>query len=337
MKKILILSLIATFFWCFESQAQQDPQYTQYMYNMNVVNPAYAGSKESLSLTALYRKQWSGLDGAPETFTFSGHSPVSDKIGLGLSAIKDELGPISETNVYVDFSYTIDVGASTKLAFGLKAGATFHDVGLTSIELQDPGDPFFSQDINNTYPNIGAGAFLYGENYYVGLSVPNLLNSVHLDENGLKYGSETNHYFVTGGYVFQVSENVKLKKMAVLIPGYKEDAVILDVARKALQQDYPPSLYDVVVIADSFQKDTLERLSHLPIKVIEVSFEKSTKSKALNKAMANLSDSYDVAVVLDADNIMAKGKDTRKNEKKEATKTAKEKKAEKRLKKANYD
>jgi len=102
------------------------------------------------------------------------------------------------------------------------------------------------------------------------------------------------------------SENVKLKKMAVLIPGYKEDAVIVDVARKTLQQDYPPSLFDVVVIADSFQEDTLERLSHLPIKVIEVSFEKSTKSKALNKAMADLSDCYDVAVVLDADNIMAK-------------------------------
>jgi type IX secretion system PorP/SprF family membrane protein len=211
MKKIFIFTLIATLFWTTSSLAQQDPQYTQYMYNMNVVNPAYAGSKESLSLTALYRQQWSGLDGAPETFTFSAHSPISDKVGLGLSAIKDELGPISETNVYADFSYTLDVGPSTKLALGLKAGATFHDVGLIGLELQDPGDPFFSQDISNTYPNIGAGAFLYGENYYVGLSVPNLLNSVHLDENGLMYGSETNHYFATAGYVFQVSENVKLK------------------------------------------------------------------------------------------------------------------------------
>lgn len=211
MKKIFIVTFIASLFWTTHVTAQQDPQYTQYMYNMNVVNPAYAGSKESLSLTALYRKQWSGLDGAPETFTFSAHTPISDKIGLGLSAIKDELGPISETNVYADFSYTLDVGESTKLALGLKAGATFHDVGLTALELQDPGDPFFSQDISNTYPNIGAGAFLYGDNYYVGLSVPNLLNSVHLDENGLMYGSETNHYFATAGYVFQVSENVKLK------------------------------------------------------------------------------------------------------------------------------
>ncbi len=210
------LAFLIFLFCGISASAQQDPQYTQYMYNMNVVNPAYAGSKETLSLTALYRKQWSGLDGAPETFTFSGHSPISDKVGLGLSAIKDELGPINETNVFVDFSYTLQVSETLKLALGLKAGATFHDVGLTDLELQDPNDPFFSQDISNTYPNIGAGAFFYGDNFYVGLSVPNFLNSVHIDENGLKYGSETKHYFATAGYVFQLSENTKLKPSAMV-------------------------------------------------------------------------------------------------------------------------
>jgi type IX secretion system PorP/SprF family membrane protein len=211
MKKIYIITFLLGVILFQEANAQQDPQYTQYMYNMNVVNPAYAGSKESISITALYRKQWSGLDGAPETFTFSAHSPFGDKVGLGLSAIKDELGPISETNVFVDFSYTLQLSESFKLALGVKAGATFHDVGLIDLELQDPSDPFFSQDISNTYPNVGAGAFLYTDNFYLGLSVPNLLNSVHLDENGIKFGSETNHYFATAGYVFQVSENVKLK------------------------------------------------------------------------------------------------------------------------------
>ena len=211
MKKTTLIVLLLCIMCVDFATAQQDPQYTQYMYNMNVVNPAYAGSKESLSITALYRNQWSGFDGAPETFTFSAHSPFGDKVGLGLSAIKDELGPISETNVFVDFSYTLQLSESFKLALGIKAGATFHDVGLIDLELQDPNDPFFSQDISNTYPNVGAGAFLYTENFYLGLSVPNLLNSVHLDENGLKFGSETNHYFGTAGYVFQVSENVKLK------------------------------------------------------------------------------------------------------------------------------
>lgn len=208
---ILAICMVTGFLAMDTAQAQQDPQYTQYMYNMNVVNPAYAGSKETLSMTALYRKQWSGLEGAPETITFSGHSPITDEVGLGLSVISDELGPVKETNVAADFSYTLQVAENLKLALGIKAGATFHDVGLNDLELQDPDDPFFSENINNTYPAVGAGAFFYGDNFYVGLSVPNFLTSVHLDENGLKYGSETNHYFATAGYVFQVSENVKLK------------------------------------------------------------------------------------------------------------------------------
>lgn len=233
MKKLTLLVLLLVVLCAEVASAQQDPQYTQYMYNMNVVNPAYAGSKESLSITALYRNQWAGFDDAPVTFTFSAHSPISDKIGLGLSAIKDELGPVSETNVFADFSYTIEVGASMKLALGLKAGFTFHSVGLVDLSLQDPGDPFFSQDINNTYPNIGAGAFLYGDKFYVGLSVPNLLQSVHLDENGIMYGSETNHFFGTAGYVFQVSDNFKLKP-SVMVKTAFDSPVSYDVNLNAL-------------------------------------------------------------------------------------------------------
>jgi cellulose synthase/poly-beta-1,6-N-acetylglucosamine synthase-like glycosyltransferase len=101
------------------------------------------------------------------------------------------------------------------------------------------------------------------------------------------------------------AENPKLRKIAVLIPGYKEDDVIIEVANEALIQDYPHEKYDVVIIADSFQPETIARLKELPIIVIEVKFDKSTKSKALNKAMEQLADNYDIAVVLDADNVMA--------------------------------
>jgi type IX secretion system PorP/SprF family membrane protein len=233
MKKLTLLVLLLVVLCAEVASAQQDPQYTQYMYNMNVVNPAYAGSKESLSITALYRNQWAGFEDAPVTFTFSAHSPISDKIGLGLSAIKDELGPVSETNVYADFSYTLQVGASTKLALGLKGGVTFHDVGLVDLALQDPGDPFFSQDVSNTYPNIGAGAFLYGDKFYLGLSVPNLLKSVHLDESGIKYGSETNHFFGTAGYVFQVSDSFKLKP-SVMVKSAFDSPVSYDANINAL-------------------------------------------------------------------------------------------------------
>jgi type IX secretion system PorP/SprF family membrane protein len=207
MKKlyIIIVLLAAT-----QVYGQQDPQYTQYMYNMNVINPAYAGSKENLSFGLLYRTQWTGIDGAPKTATFFGHLPVGEKVGLGLSIISDEVGPIKETNAYADFSYTLRLGGEHRIAFGIKAGATFHDIGLAGIDLIDPTDPFF-QNINTTTPNIGTGVFYYTDNYYLAASVPNILNSVHLDANGNKLGSEEAHYFVTGGYVFQLSPNTKLK------------------------------------------------------------------------------------------------------------------------------
>ncbi len=190
---------------------QQDPQYTQYMYNMNVINPAYAGSKDNLSFGLLYRSQWVGIDGAPETGTLFGHAPIGNNLGLGLSVIADQIGPVKETNVYSDISYTLKLGGEHRLAFGVKAGLTFHNIGLVGIDLIDPNDPFFAQNINEITPNIGAGFFYYTENYYLALSVPNLLDAVHLDANGFKIGSETQHYFLTGGYVFEVSKNTKLK------------------------------------------------------------------------------------------------------------------------------
>ncbi len=235
-KHIYILIVLMTVLLFQETQAQQDPQYTQYMYNMNVVNPAYAGSKESLSLTALYRNQWSGMNDNPITFTFAAHSPIGEKVGLGLSAIRDQLGPIKETNVYADFSYTLQMSSSIKLALGIKAGATFHDVAYSDFDLQDPNDPLFAENINNVYPNVGAGAFLYGDKFYVGLSVPNMLKSIHLDENGQKFGSQVNHYFATAGYVFQISENFKLKP-SVMVKSAFEAPVSFDGNLNALFYD----------------------------------------------------------------------------------------------------
>jgi type IX secretion system PorP/SprF family membrane protein len=193
-----------------EMHGQQDPQYTQYMYNMNVINPAYAGSRENLSFGLLYRTQWVGIDGAPKTGTFFGHLPVGEKVGLGLSVISDEIGPVKETNAYADFSYTLQLGGEHRLAFGIKAGATFHDRGLGDIDLIDANDPFFN-NVTGVTPNIGAGAFYYTDNYYLAFSVPNILSSVKLDANGTEYGTEVSHYFLTGGYVFQLSPNTKLK------------------------------------------------------------------------------------------------------------------------------
>jgi type IX secretion system PorP/SprF family membrane protein len=187
------------------------------MYNMNVVNPAYAGSADLLTFGVLYRSQWVGFDGAPKTYTFAGHAPVGERVGLGMSVISDEIGPVQETNAYVDFSYTLPVGNVTKLALGVKAGATFHNVGLTGLTLIDSNDLFFSQNVSDVTPNVGAGAYLYVPNkYYVSLSMPNLLNAVHLDVDGTQMGSETQHAFVAAGYVFDLGANFKLKPHGML-------------------------------------------------------------------------------------------------------------------------
>ena len=131
MKKIY-LAVLLSLGGLIEATAQQDPHYTQYMYNMNVINPAYAGSKENLAFGLLYRAQWVDIEGAPNTGTFSGHSPVGKNVGLGLSAIVDQVGPVKESNVYADFSYTLNLGGEHRLALGLKAGATFQKIGLLS-------------------------------------------------------------------------------------------------------------------------------------------------------------------------------------------------------------
>ena len=219
MKKIFFTTLL-TVFALIDSNAQQDPHYTQYMYNMNVINPAYAGSKENLSFGLLYRKQWVEIEDAPSTFSLAGSLPVGKNVGVGLSVISDKIGPVEENNVYGDFSYTLNLGGEHRLAFGMKAGATFHKVGLFSEigsgNVPDADDPAFAEDTNNTFLNIGSGVFYYTQKYYVSFSVPNMLRSKHLDFNGRKFGTETSHYFLTVGYVFDLSDNVKYKPMGMI-------------------------------------------------------------------------------------------------------------------------
>jgi type IX secretion system PorP/SprF family membrane protein len=217
MNKIFLISLLVLLSLT-KVKAQQDPQYTQYMYNMNIVNPAYAGSKENISFGLLYRKQWANIEGAPSSFSFSGHGAVGNNVGVGLSFLSDKIGPVSEQNVYGDFSYTLKLGENQTLALGLKAGASFHKVGLRDIQssLPDPNEGIFGQDISDVSLNIGTGAFYYTDKYYVGLSVPNMLKAAHLDYNGREYGSDVSHYFLTGGYVIDLNYDLKFKPSFML-------------------------------------------------------------------------------------------------------------------------
>jgi len=218
MKKIYFLIAFALLTFV-DVTAQQDPHYTQYMYNMSIMNPAYAGSKENMTGGLLYRKQWIDIEGAPTTGTFFINSPVGKNVGLGLSAINDKIGPVEESNVYVDFSYTLNLGDDRRLAFGLKGGVTMHKIDFNTIyptlpDLND--DAFGGQNPSKTFLNMGTGFFYYTNKYYLAVSLPNMLKSNYLDFNGRKFGTETLHYFITGGYVFDLNPDLKFKPSTMI-------------------------------------------------------------------------------------------------------------------------
>ncbi len=217
--------------------SQQDPQYTQYMYNMNVINPAYAGSRETLTINMLGRTQWVGIDGAPETGTFSIHGPLRRAVGLGLSAIYDVIGPVKETNIFADFSYTIKASEHSNIAFGFKAGATFHHLNKDMLNpLDENDDILLNTSLNDVYPNIGVGIFYYSHKYYLGISVPNLMKSKHFNMSSSGFtteASERMHFFITSGYVFEVTENVSLKP-STLVKAVIGAPVSIDLSLNAL-------------------------------------------------------------------------------------------------------
>ncbi len=200
---------------------QQLPQFTQYMFNTISINPAYAGSRETLSIVALHRSQWTGIDGGPQTQTLSAHTPLkNEKVGLGVSVIRDAPGFENYLYLYGDFSYTLNLSENTKLALGVKAGATHYN--LDQEFLNDPAvieDPFFGNYANRWNPNIGAGLYLHSNKWYLGASAPRLLT---IDNNrsetpAVDYVAlERISYYFTGGYVFDLSTNTKLKPSALL-------------------------------------------------------------------------------------------------------------------------
>ena len=240
MKKLIILLAFGFVLFINDSRAQQDPQYTQYMYNMNVVNPAYAGSRGTLSFGLLGRTQWTSIDGAPKTLTFNAHAPIGKNVGMGLSAIADEIGPAQEQNIYADFSYTLATSDVGRLAFGLKAGVTLLDVNLLGVVLPETGnagDPVFDENINEVFPNFGAGVFYYTNKWYAGFSVPNILKSEHLDKDNINTkASEEVHFLLTTGYVFDLSSTLKFKP-SLMFKGVTGAPVSFDVNANFLLYD----------------------------------------------------------------------------------------------------
>ena len=195
--------------------AQQLPQFTQYMYNTISINPAYAGSRETLSVVGLHRSQWVGLEGGPQTQTLSIHAPMrNERVGLGVSFINDELGFQNFSYLYGDFSYTIPTGEKSKLAFGIKAGFTSYSLDADFQQSQS-NDPVIFGFENRWKPNIGTGIYWHSQKWYLGLSAPRILNTDYTGDAEFQALERISYYF-TGGYVLDISETTKFKPAALL-------------------------------------------------------------------------------------------------------------------------
>jgi type IX secretion system PorP/SprF family membrane protein len=216
-----------------EVHAQQQVMFTQYMFNGLAINPAYAGSSESLSLTALMREQWTGIDGAPSTQTFSVHSPLKkERVSLGLLFLRDKIGLTKQTGLQGSFAYRIPVSQKGKLAFGIQGGATFYNANLSKVSVTD----FAFNDVRFTQPNIGFGMYYNTDRFYAGISTPQLIETAFNKNNPDSDSRLVRHYFASTGYVFDVGPMIKLKPN-LLIKAVAGAPVELDLNLNVLLRD----------------------------------------------------------------------------------------------------
>lgn len=216
---------------------QQEAQFTQYMYNTVSFNPAYTATRGSLSFTGLYRNQWVGLEGAPENFDFSVNSPIGVKgVGLGLGFNHDKIGPTTKSNFTADFSYILPMNEDDlKLSFGVKGGLSMMNVNPNKLTIYNPNDYDLRMD-DFSAPIFGVGLYLYTEKWFVGLSTPNVLETKYYEDVQRSYASYKSHFYLIGGYVFDINPEFKLKP-AALIKATSGAPIAIDLSLNALFLD----------------------------------------------------------------------------------------------------
>jgi len=183
-----------------KSIAQQDFHFSLYKYNMNAINPAYAGSNGHFEATLGARSQWTGIEGSPETLSLNANTYLGRGLGVGINAIVDKVFVQSETHTYADFSYRIRLSKSTDLFAGLKVGGTFLNVDSEKLEIVD--DPLLSENVNTFNPNVGVGFYVKGDNYHLTLSTPAFLKNRRLEDEKVSFAATSDkiHVFLGGGY-----------------------------------------------------------------------------------------------------------------------------------------
>ncbi len=210
MKNVKLIIVVMLMIMGYMSHGQQQVMFTQYMFNGLALNPAYAGSHETVSITALAREQWTGIDGAPSTQTLSVHSPVFNKrIGLGLLVLHDQIGVTEQTGVYAAYSYKIPFVNGANLALGLQAGVNMYDARFS--EISDVNPVFATGDVKEAHPNFGFGTYYFTDRFYAGISVPQLAQNTFDRDNEDSDSKIVRHYFANAGYVIDLDQNLKLK------------------------------------------------------------------------------------------------------------------------------
>ena len=224
------------------ASAQFEPQFTQYMFNEMFINPAYAGSRDQVAATMVYRNQWAGIDGAPKTQTASVHGPLMNKkIGLGLTVMNESIGVTKQFALYGNYSYRIQTGETGSLAMGIQGGFINHQENLSEVITNEENDVEFMFNTPRVLlPNAGLGLYYSNEKFYAGLSVPRTLrNKVASNSSGdvtTDFSFSTWHYYLTSGYVFPVSESVKLKP-TIMIKAVSGAPLVGDISLNALLKE----------------------------------------------------------------------------------------------------
>ena len=214
-KSYLIIKSFAVVALCLVSanvMAQQEAMYSQYMFNMMSVNPAYAGSRDVLSATGLYRQNWVGIAGAPTTQTITMDAPLSrERIGVGFQAFNDQVGEMNSTGFYATYAFRVKVSQKATLSLGLQAGATNFRANFRDIKTGLPTDPAFSQNVNTFLPNFGTGIYFSTDKFYLGVSVPQLIRGKFNEFSASDLSRQQRHFFAMAGTVVRLSNTLALK------------------------------------------------------------------------------------------------------------------------------
>lgn len=221
--KRIILSITVVICTLNIAQAQQDALFSQYMFNTMLINPAYTGSRDVVSLNALYRKQWLNVKGAPETMTFSADMPLrGETMGGGLVVYNDRIGVVNNTGFYANYAYRVRLNSNLLLSMGASAGAMNYRANYTEVKLSESGgteDPAFAQNVNRILPNLGLGLYLNNDRFYIGLSIPHVLNNklTYAGFGGQQaFARQYRHIFLIAGYVFDLNHYMKLKPSTLI-------------------------------------------------------------------------------------------------------------------------